>query len=69
MHAWMEGRLSDDIVLEQRKVEEADLIIFQVRGHLATRITKSSHFSQSPETTAVIPGGLYTTEEEQDHSV
>ncbi|KAI3377287.1 hypothetical protein L3Q82_008488 [Scortum barcoo] len=29
MHAWMEGRLSDDIVAEQRKVEEADLIIFQ----------------------------------------
>ena len=30
MHAWMEGRLSDDIVAEQRKVEEAELIIFQV---------------------------------------
>ncbi|XP_042268933.1 NAD(P)H dehydrogenase [quinone] 1 isoform X1 [Thunnus maccoyii] len=29
MHAWMEGRLSDDIVAEQRKVEEAELIIFQ----------------------------------------
>ena len=33
MHAWMEGRLSDDIVAEQHKVEEAELIIFQVRGH------------------------------------
>lgn len=33
MHAWMEGRLSDDIVAEQRKVEEAELVIFQVRGH------------------------------------
>lgn len=33
MHAWMEGRLSDDIVAEQRKVEEAEFIIFQVRGH------------------------------------
>lgn len=33
MHAWMEGRLSDDIMAEQRKVEEAELIIFQVRGH------------------------------------
>lgn len=32
MHAWMEGRLSDDIVAEQRKVLEAELIIFQVRG-------------------------------------
>ncbi|KAJ3593957.1 hypothetical protein NHX12_006290 [Muraenolepis orangiensis] len=29
MHAWMEDRLSDDIVAEQRKVEEAELIIFQ----------------------------------------
>ncbi|KAE8297720.1 NAD(P)H dehydrogenase [quinone] 1 [Larimichthys crocea] len=29
MHAWMEGRLSDDIVAEQRKVEEAEFIIFQ----------------------------------------
>ncbi|XP_070686580.1 NAD(P)H dehydrogenase [quinone] 1 [Pempheris klunzingeri] len=29
MYAWMEGRLSDDIVAEQRKVEEAELIIFQ----------------------------------------
>ncbi|XP_034049713.1 LOW QUALITY PROTEIN: NAD(P)H dehydrogenase [quinone] 1 [Thalassophryne amazonica] len=29
MHAWMEGRLSDDIVAEQRKVEKADLIVFQ----------------------------------------
>lgn len=29
MHAWMEGRLSEDIVAEQRKVEEAELIIFQ----------------------------------------
>lgn len=32
MHAWEEGRLSDDIVAEQRKVEAAELIIFQVRG-------------------------------------
>ncbi|KAM9408333.1 NAD(P)H dehydrogenase [quinone] 1 [Pholidichthys leucotaenia] len=29
MHAWSEGRLSDDITAEQRKVEEAELIIFQ----------------------------------------
>uniref|UniRef100_A0A3Q3N2M0 Ribosyldihydronicotinamide dehydrogenase [quinone] n=1 Tax=Mastacembelus armatus TaxID=205130 RepID=A0A3Q3N2M0_9TELE len=29
MHAWMQGRLSDDIVAEQRKVEEAELVIFQ----------------------------------------
>ncbi|XP_070758344.1 NAD(P)H dehydrogenase [quinone] 1 isoform X2 [Enoplosus armatus] len=29
MHAWMEGRLSDDIVAEQHKVEEAELVIFQ----------------------------------------
>ncbi|XP_071346119.1 NAD(P)H dehydrogenase [quinone] 1 [Trachinotus anak] len=29
MQAWMDGRLSDDIVAEQRKVEEAELIIFQ----------------------------------------
>lgn len=29
MHAWEEGRLSDDIVAEQRKVEAAELIIFQ----------------------------------------
>lgn len=32
MCAWMEGRLSDDIQAEQRKVEEAELIIFQVGG-------------------------------------
>lgn len=31
MHAWKEGRLSDDITTEQRKVEEAELVIFQVR--------------------------------------
>ncbi|KAF3686783.1 NAD(P)H dehydrogenase [quinone] 1 [Channa argus] len=29
MHAWMEGRLSDDIVAEQRKLEQAELVIFQ----------------------------------------
>ncbi|KAF7659752.1 hypothetical protein LDENG_00293590 [Lucifuga dentata] len=29
MHAWMEGRLTEDIVAEQRKVKEANLIIFQ----------------------------------------
>ncbi|XP_026233616.1 NAD(P)H dehydrogenase [quinone] 1 isoform X2 [Anabas testudineus] len=29
MQAWMEGHLSHDIVAEQRKVEEAELIIFQ----------------------------------------
>lgn len=40
MHAWMEGRLSDDIVVEQRKIQEADLIIFQVRGHLTTCTTE-----------------------------
>lgn len=31
MHAWKEERLSPDIMAEQRKVEEAELIIFQVR--------------------------------------
>lgn len=29
MHAWIEGRLSEDIVIEQHKVEQADIIIFQ----------------------------------------
>ncbi|XP_056134779.1 NAD(P)H dehydrogenase [quinone] 1 [Lampris incognitus] len=29
MHAWMEGRLSQDIIDEQRKINEAELIIFQ----------------------------------------
>uniref|UniRef100_A0A3Q3Q2U5 NAD(P)H dehydrogenase [quinone] 1 n=1 Tax=Monopterus albus TaxID=43700 RepID=A0A3Q3Q2U5_MONAL len=29
MHAWKEGRLRDDIVAEQRKIKEADLVIFQ----------------------------------------
>lgn len=33
MSAWMEGHLSQDIVDEHKKVEEADLVIFQVRGH------------------------------------
>lgn len=37
MHAWMEGRLSDDIVAEHRKVETAELIIFQVRGQWGQR--------------------------------
>ncbi|XP_028979414.1 NAD(P)H dehydrogenase [quinone] 1 isoform X2 [Esox lucius] len=29
MQAWMEGRLSDDIIAEHRKLEEAELVIFQ----------------------------------------
>uniref|UniRef100_A0A672F4P0 Ribosyldihydronicotinamide dehydrogenase [quinone] n=1 Tax=Salarias fasciatus TaxID=181472 RepID=A0A672F4P0_SALFA len=29
MHAWMEGRLSEDIMAEQQKVQQAELIIFQ----------------------------------------
>lgn len=29
MHAWLKGNLSDDIVAEHQKVEEAELIIFQ----------------------------------------
>ncbi|XP_045076715.1 ribosyldihydronicotinamide dehydrogenase [quinone]-like, partial [Coregonus clupeaformis] len=29
MEAWKEGRLSDDIIAEQRKVEAAELVIFQ----------------------------------------
>uniref|UniRef100_A0A667YWV0 Flavodoxin-like fold domain-containing protein n=1 Tax=Myripristis murdjan TaxID=586833 RepID=A0A667YWV0_9TELE len=29
MHAWKEGRLSEDIVAEQNKIKEADLVIFQ----------------------------------------
>ncbi|CAJ1050097.1 NAD(P)H dehydrogenase 1 [Morone saxatilis] [Xyrichtys novacula] len=29
MHAWLKGNLSDDIVEEQKKVKEAELIIFQ----------------------------------------
>lgn len=33
MYAWMDGRLSEDITAEQRKIEEAELIIFQVRDH------------------------------------
>lgn len=30
MTAWQDGRLSDDIAEEQHKVEQAELIIFQV---------------------------------------
>ncbi|POI35138.1 hypothetical protein CIB84_001110 [Bambusicola thoracicus] len=30
-HAWKEGRLSSDIVAEQKKIEAADLVIFQAR--------------------------------------
>lgn len=30
--AWKEGRLSSDIVAEQKKIEAADLIIFQARA-------------------------------------
>lgn len=33
MMAWQEDRLSRDIVAEHRKLQEADLVIFQVRGH------------------------------------
>ena len=33
MHAWMDQRLSDDIMAEQHKLKEAELVIFQVRGH------------------------------------
>lgn len=33
MYAWQEDHLSHDIVAEHKKVQEADLIIFQVRGH------------------------------------
>lgn len=29
MNAWKEGRLSEDIVMEQKKLEAADLVIFQ----------------------------------------
>lgn len=29
MFAWMEGRLSEDIMAEQKKVQEAELVIFQ----------------------------------------
>lgn len=35
MYAWKEDRLSDDIVAEQKKLDEAELIIFQVRGQAA----------------------------------
>lgn len=38
MSAWMEHHLSDDILAEQKKVEEADLIIFQVRGHASSSL-------------------------------
>lgn len=31
--AWEEGRLSSDIVAEQKKLEAADLVIFQVPPH------------------------------------
>lgn len=41
MHAWEEGRLSDDIVAEQRKVEAAELIIFQVRGQRQEAVVQS----------------------------
>lgn len=41
MHAWEEGRLSDDIIAEQRKVEAAELIIFQVRGQRQEAVVRS----------------------------
>lgn len=51
MYAWMEGRLSEDIVAEQRKVEEAELIIFQVRDpHLSGWSCVAFPFVSSAET-------------------
>lgn len=41
MQAWEEGRLSDDIIAEQRKVEAAELIIFQVRGQRQEAVVRS----------------------------
>lgn len=34
LQAWREGNLSEDIMAEQQKVSDAELIIFQVRGHI-----------------------------------
>lgn len=36
MLAWKEGRLSDDIKEEHRKVEQADLVIFQVPSYVSS---------------------------------
>lgn len=36
LNAWKEGRLSEDIVTEQKKLEAADLVIFQVQKYIHT---------------------------------
>ncbi|XP_034425468.1 NAD(P)H dehydrogenase [quinone] 1 isoform X2 [Hippoglossus hippoglossus] len=49
MHAWMEGRLSDDIVAEQRKVEEAELIIFQDKKAMLSFTTGATQTMFRPD--------------------
>lgn len=41
MAAWQEGRLTKEITEEQRKVEEAELIIFQVWGYCSRSLSLS----------------------------
>ncbi|XP_061671796.1 NAD(P)H dehydrogenase [quinone] 1 isoform X2 [Syngnathoides biaculeatus] len=49
MHAWKEGRLSEDIVAEQRKVEEAELIIFQNKKAMLSFTTGATESMFRPD--------------------
>uniref|UniRef100_A0A669QVT2 NAD(P)H dehydrogenase [quinone] 1 n=1 Tax=Phasianus colchicus TaxID=9054 RepID=A0A669QVT2_PHACC len=47
-HAWKEGRLSSDIVTEQKKIEAADLIIFQKKKAMLSLTTGGMGSMYSP---------------------
>ncbi|XP_063802270.1 NAD(P)H dehydrogenase [quinone] 1-like isoform X1 [Pseudophryne corroboree] len=47
--AWKEGRLTKDIVEEQKKIEKADLIIFQDKKAILSFTTGSSEAMYSPK--------------------
>ncbi|XP_068115746.1 NAD(P)H dehydrogenase [quinone] 1-like isoform X2 [Hyperolius riggenbachi] len=48
LQAWQEGRLAKDIVAEQKKVEQADLVIFQNKKALLSFTTGGSQPMTSP---------------------
>ncbi|XP_060895701.1 NAD(P)H dehydrogenase [quinone] 1 isoform X2 [Labrus mixtus] len=49
MHAWMEGHLSEDIAAEQKKVEAAELIIFQDKKAMLSFTTGATQTMFRPD--------------------
>uniref|UniRef100_A0A672F5R5 Flavodoxin-like fold domain-containing protein n=1 Tax=Salarias fasciatus TaxID=181472 RepID=A0A672F5R5_SALFA len=49
MHAWMEGRLSEDIMAEQQKVQQAELIIFQDKKAMLSFTTGATETMFQPD--------------------